>query len=311
MPYKICERCGKRFHVRPSRMEIIHFCSRDCSTPPVIKVCERCGKEFRIPPCRRDTACFCSWECRYSLGIKKICERCGKDFVVPPHRKARRFCSWECRAPPMLKICEQCGKEFRVPPSQANRRRFCSRICANPHREINTCIDCGKPITKEAKRCSACEGLRRRKRVKRNCQWCGKEFQATPGQIGRGRGIFCSTVCRLTYLHQEILPHFPSPTSIELAMRRALLSQGWIFLEQCPLLSRYVVDFCLPLFRIVIECDGDYWHSRIEIREHDAHRDHLLVRAGWMVLRFSGSEIREDIEACIRTIQAAIKHPST
>ena len=55
-------------------------------------------------------------------------------------------------------------------------------------------------------------------------------------------------------------------------------------------IGRYYVDFFVPGKRLVIECDGDYWHSqRIE---HDGKRDAFLRGQGYGVLRLSERSIR-------------------
>lgn len=65
----------------------------------------------------------------------------------------------------------------------------------------------------------------------------------------------------------------------------------------------YRVDFLLeyrPLHsdlekRIVVECDGHQWHERTKEQAiKDKERDRYLTREGYIVLRFTGSEIVDD-----------------
>ena len=44
---------------------------------------------------------------------------------------------------------------------------------------------------------------------------------------------------------------------------------------------------------LVIECDGNYWHNYPIGREIDIIRTQELIDAGFKVLRFWGSEIKE------------------
>lgn len=59
-----------------------------------------------------------------------------------------------------------------------------------------------------------------------------------------------------------------------------------------------MLDRCLPdvLIRpnIVIECDGTYWHSRPENKDHDRKRDRFLRSKGYVVVRVSEEEINMD-----------------
>ena len=51
--------------------------------------------------------------------------------------------------------------------------------------------------------------------------------------------------------------------------------------------------------RLAVEADGFDFHERTpQQAEHDRSRDRVLVRAGWTVLRFTGSEVRRDAAQC-------------
>jgi len=51
--------------------------------------------------------------------------------------------------------------------------------------------------------------------------------------------------------------------------------------------------------RIAIELDGHEFHQRTKEQvERDYSRDRALARAGWIVVRFSGSEVWRDAGAC-------------
>ena len=54
----------------------------------------------------------------------------------------------------------------------------------------------------------------------------------------------------------------------------------------------YVVDIYIPKRRLIIECDGAYWHSRAGAMEHDARRDAFMRNVGFTVLRLPELEIK-------------------
>ena len=53
----------------------------------------------------------------------------------------------------------------------------------------------------------------------------------------------------------------------------------------------YRVDFALVDKKIVIECDGRDFHTSDEHRKRDKIRDEFIVKQGWKVKRFTGSQI--------------------
>lgn len=72
----------------------------------------------------------------------------------------------------------------------------------------------------------------------------------------------------------------------------------------------YRVDFAILLrnfqdniLKIVVECDGHDFHEKTKQQaKRDKKRDRDLQAAGWKVLRFTGSEIVRDVNACVNEI---------
>ncbi len=62
------------------------------------------------------------------------------------------------------------------------------------------------------------------------------------------------------------------------------------------------VDFYLPEFRVVIECDGDYWHNRLDTKKEDKEKNELFKKNRYKVYRFWEHEINKSAENCINTI---------
>lgn len=65
-----------------------------------------------------------------------------------------------------------------------------------------------------------------------------------------------------------------------------------------------------PGGRIAIELDGHDFHERTkEQARHDKSRDRSLVEDGWVVLRFTGSEVWRDADDCVdQVMRIAEKH---
>jgi len=96
-------------------------------------------------------------------------------------------------------------------------------------------------------------------------------------------------------------------TKIELKIEAGLQIQGFIYEKQVPLCKTAIVDFYLPEHKIVIECDGCYYHScpihfpknYREIRVRDINKDKVLKANGFKIYRFWEHEINESVEKCI------------
>lgn len=91
------------------------------------------------------------------------------------------------------------------------------------------------------------------------------------------------------------------------------LSSGTAKLEPQKKFGRYTVDFYLSyvtgtgLAEFVIECDGHDYHERTkEQAVHDKKRDRYFTEKGYIVLRFTGSEIYKDYRNLTSSIWSII-----
>lgn len=91
-------------------------------------------------------------------------------------------------------------------------------------------------------------------------------------------------------------------TKIELKMEAELQRRGINYEKQVPLCKVARVDFYLPEYRIVIQCDGDYWHNLPKVKERGIKQDSVLTFNGFNVYRFWEHEIKESVEYCVDKI---------
>ena len=69
----------------------------------------------------------------------------------------------------------------------------------------------------------------------------------------------------------------------------------------------YIVDFCSPLRKIIIELDGGH-HNTEPIKTHDQARQKYLEQKGYKILRFWNLDIDNNIEGVLETVQQSIKN---
>ncbi len=69
-------------------------------------------------------------------------------------------------------------------------------------------------------------------------------------------------------------------------------------------IGNYVVDFCAPRRKLIIELDGS---QHLEQGEYDAERTAFLESRGYCVLRFWNNQVMNDIEDVLRAIDIALE----
>ena len=111
---------------------------------------------------------------------------------------------------------------------------------------------------------------------------------------------------RQNTIKQHVQGLFPQTnTLIERIMNKALRENNISFKHPFPF-GRFVCDFAIPEKKIIIECDGDYWHNREDIKKKDKAKNAYLKVSGWVLLRFWEHEIKDDINKCVQIIQEEI-----
>ncbi|MCL2513036.1 MAG: very short patch repair endonuclease [Oscillospiraceae bacterium] len=114
-------------------------------------------------------------------------------------------------------------------------------------------------------------------------------------------------------------------TSIEIILRRALWHSGIRYRKNFSRLPG-APDIAIPKYCIAIFCDGEFWHGKDwDAKKHKIHsnreywlpkiernisRDNeinmVLSNMGWTVIRFWGSDIRDNLGCCVDEIKNAV-----
>ena len=135
-------------------------------------------------------------------------------------------------------------------------------------------------------------------KIKKFCEICNKEFYVYKKVIERGNGKFCGMRCRNIYINQRMKT---KNTSIEIAIENELIKNNIPFMKQVPVLGITLADFVLPN-NIIIQCDGDYWHSLPKTIKRDTEQDIQLIKNNYLIFRFRESEIRKSAAECVKKI---------
>jgi len=99
--------------------------------------------------------------------------------------------------------------------------------------------------------------------------------------------------------HAKQLHRNMTPAEVKLWARlRAHRLEGVHFRNQHAI-GNYIVDFCAPRKKLIIELDGS---QHRELEEYDKERTEYLESKGYQVLRFWNNDVIIDIESVIRAI---------
>jgi very-short-patch-repair endonuclease len=120
---------------------------------------------------------------------------------------------------------------------------------------------------------------------------------------------------------EEMLQRVESPAEARFAVAlcggsRLTLEPWWVVGNQTEV-GRFRVDFSVVAandppewvtpVKIAVEIDGHDWHERTkEQARRDKSRDRELQAEGWMVLRYTGSEVWADPIKCVRELEKIV-----
>lgn len=179
--------------------------------------------------------------------------------------------SWNSR-PRIEKACVICGASFLV--TQARRNAPCCSVkCGNKKKSLRRG-----------------EGHPLRKARNAACAWCGAPLVNKPC-----KQRMCSKACSGAY---SVSLQDGRRSSIELAVEAVLVEIGEAFIPQKKM-ARWSVDFYLPARKLVIECDGDYWHGKPHQIEKDRRKDGWLVAHGLRIKRLTETAINANAKAAV------------
>lgn len=321
----VCAECGRAFEIphgaNTSTRNRGRFCSTECRirsmTTRVDRVCETCGGGFTATPSqvRAGKGRWCSKPCRgaaISTHRPMSCDQCGAVILVKGYRaktSEKHFCNKACwlayHGNARSEVCAQCGKALTVTHTTQRGRYYCSRACAHLGHRTRTrhpCQSCGQE-TLNIQYCSlACWSAS--KSVIVQCETCGIEMKHWQSRRAVGKGRYCSRECYQRSWATN--GPFPIPTSkLEHRVRAELDRRGATYQTDVQLYP-YWPDLLFPDAWLIVEIDGDYWHTKADRQEEDQKRDTTLRAQGYEVLRIWEHEIKADLSTCVDRIQQAV-----
>jgi predicted nucleic acid-binding Zn ribbon protein len=204
--------------------------------------------------------------------------------------KAKGFCSKKCSQlmyaykskenyiNSTKRTCIVCNTDFYFPPHR--KQTICSPKCAG--KISSERMKLKNPMSNEDTRIKVSETL--------------KKIKHKPFVMG-GNGR-CATVPQLS-LYNE-LTKINDSFCMEYIER---LGKENILKYKCP--NHYKIDIASGVLKIAIEVDGPS-HNSIKIKECDKKKEMILSSRGWKVLRFTNSQIMNELQNCVQTVMSMI-----
>ena len=150
----------------------------------------------------------------------------------------------------------------------------------------------------------------------------GKTWETVYGIEGaKERRKFFSEFSRKMVIKRIENKEFPFfNTKIEINLAKEMEKRKILFINQFNVDNKFVCDFAIPFIKLIIECDGDYWHAnpsiynqkklnKTQIRkiQVDKFKDKYLKERGWRVIRFYESDINNNLSKCVDQIEEIYK----
>jgi very-short-patch-repair endonuclease len=107
---------------------------------------------------------------------------------------------------------------------------------------------------------------------------------------------------RAKQLHRNM-----SPAEAKLWQHLRAHRMGNIHFRNQHAIGNYIVDFCAPRKKLIIELDGS---QHLEQREYDEERTRFLGSRGYRVLRFWNNDVLNNIDDVLKVIWSVLREES-
>jgi very-short-patch-repair endonuclease len=106
-----------------------------------------------------------------------------------------------------------------------------------------------------------------------------------------------------TFGHAKKLHRNMTPAEAKLWAQLRAHRMGNVHFRNQHAIGNYVVDFCAPRKKLIIELDGS---QHLEQEEYDAERTAFFESKGYRILRFWNNDVMNDLDAVLKVIWSAL-----
>ena len=114
-----------------------------------------------------------------------------------------------------------------------------------------------------------------------------------------GGGMIHKRTTPKIFTRAKELRHDPTPAEIKLWARLRAHRMADVHFRNQHAIGNYIVDFCAPRKKLVIELDGS---QHLQQEEYDIERTAFLKSKGYKVLRFWNMDVMNNIDSVLNVI---------
>jgi len=220
-----------------------------------------------------------------------------------PFNKGKKKDQWK-KTRFFIKICPVCNRKIRA---RRKNQVYCNISCySKSGKLINAAKNSSMIKNNSIKKYHL--GCRHSESVKEKIRNSSSRHSFQKGKLNPGFNKSKETILKIKEkrLYQKILKKDTKP---EIIIQKLLTDFGIKFVKHKPITNiahKYQCDIYINP-KVIIECDGDYYHNYPNGREIDKIRTKELMEAGYKVVRFWEHQIYEDMDFCKSKIQEVIK----
>ena len=107
-----------------------------------------------------------------------------------------------------------------------------------------------------------------------------------------------------TFGHAKQLHRNMAPAEAKLWAQLRGHRMGNVHFRNQHAIGNYVVDFCAPRKKLIIELDGS---QHLEQEEYDTERTGVLESKGYRILRFWNNDVMNNLDAVLKVIWNALR----
>ena len=239
------------------------------------------------------------------MPIQKSCVVCDKNFTVKPSHSHLVCCSLKCKGENTIKLVwrrlqslhnkniEDLFVDLYI-VQKMSFRQISKHLDINERTVSKTLAMLDIPIRylSDAVKTQWIDNEKRRKEQgEKISDW----MKNNPEKAKRNAQIGC-----LASFHKKGM------TNIEKKMNDVFLNANLNFEIQFSVGNKFLCDFAFPKQKLIVECDGEYWHSKPHRKRLDYSKDKYLEKCGYKVIRLKGNDILKKPEKCLEKVLALL-----